>query len=393
MRKRSFLGLGDRRVRWGVAFGVAAALVLVGGMCLGGIALRGSALSPGGPLLSDCDGAVEELVIQYVPSAGSVVGTAYREFLGQLPADVTVRVVCPDVSAYDEFREYVGDPLCALRPIYTNHPMTTWARDRWLALGPAVPGGRTTLVAPREENAAEIWPERMGDRRIAADIAVALPEDVQAKTSRLACDGGDFVADNETVFITPAVRRRNVGSVMRSVAELKRALGSLLKRRVVLLTDAPPHHAGMFMMTAGNRTVVVGDPEMGRALFESNAGTCSLIENPDFGNETRRRFQAVADACAAEGYRVVRIPVVPDADGRTYLTYLNVIVNGGENGPVVHMPVYRGATALNDAAEQVWRDLGFSVRRVDCTETYRRFGSLRCLVNVLRRSTLLRKRD
>ncbi len=51
----------------------------------------------------------------------------------------------------------------------------------------------------------------------------------------------------------------------------------------------------------------------------------------------------------------------------------------------VYMPVYRGAEALNDAAEAVWRRLGWDVRRVDCTDAYRHFGSLRCLVNVLSR--------
>ena len=183
------------------------------------------------------------------------------------------------------------------------------------------------------------------------------------------------------------MRQRNVGSVVNSAADLERTLCALLKRRVVLLADAPPHHAGMFMMTAGNRTVVVGDPEMGQALFENGAEARSLIQEPDFSEDTRRQFQAVADACAREGYRVVRIPIVPGADGRTCLTYLNVVIDMREGGPVVYMPVYRGATALNAAAEQVWRDLGFGVRCADCTETYRRFGSLRCLVNVLRRSS------
>jgi len=50
------------------------------------------------------------------------------------------------------------------------------------------------------------------------------------------------------------------------------------------------------------------------------------------------------------------------------------------------MPVYRGTDALNAAGTAVWRSLGYRVCPVDCTETCVHFGSLRCLVNVLRRS-------
>ena len=38
-------------------------------------------------------------------------------------------------------------------------------------------------------------------------------------------------------------------------------------------------------------------------------------------------------------------------------------------------------SSLGDAAASAWEELGFEVRRVDCTNTYKHFGSLRCLVN------------
>ena len=79
------------------------------------------------------------------------------------------------------------------------------------------------------------------------------------------------------------------------------------------------------------------------------------------------------------------MPVVPDRDGRTYLTYLNVILDDRAGKRVVYMPAYEGADELNAAAASAWEKLGFEVRRVDCTNTYKHFGSLRCLVNVLRR--------
>jgi len=159
---------------------------------------------------------------------------------------------------------------------------------------------------------------------------------------------------------------------VQTVEELEATLAKVIGRRVVLLRDAPNHHAGMFMMPVGDRTVLVGDPSLARELVDC-----------DKPNEaTQRQFDSVAAACSAAGYRVVRIPVVPGRDGRTYLTYVNAILGHR----VVYMPVYAHVPALNEAAAAVWRGLGYEVRPVDCTAVYPHFGSLRCLVNVLRRS-------
>jgi len=79
------------------------------------------------------------------------------------------------------------------------------------------------------------------------------------------------------------------------------------------------------------------------------------------------------------------MPIVPGRDGRTYLTYLNVIVDQRGDKRTVYMSTYRGFDALNAEASRIWQEAGCEVRPVDCTSSYRRFGSLRCLVNVLRR--------
>ena len=105
----------------------------------------------------------------------------------------------------------------------------------------------------------------------------------------------------------------------------------------------------------------------------------------DTSAETQRRFDAVARTCREAGYSVLRMPVVPAADGRTYWTYLNVVIDRRGAERIVYMPVYRGAEALNREAAGRWRAAGFRVRPVDCTATFRHGGSLRCLVNVLAR--------
>ncbi|MHC4972102.1 MAG: agmatine deiminase family protein [Planctomycetota bacterium] len=325
-----------------------------------------------GPLLPDSDGALQEIVIQYVPEAEEIVTTAYREFLGALPAAVTVRVVCPDREAFDDLVRRVGAVACGLEPVLTGHPMTTWARDRWLALSTRE-GDGALLLCPAVEAGENVWPARAGDRRIGDDLAAALPH-VDARRSGLVFDGGDFVADGETVFVSPRVARRNPGL---TTAELHRRLAKTLECEVILLRHAPNHHAGMYLMTVGRRTALVGDPSLARDLVGDDAPN-----DPDWSAATQAEFDAVAETAAGAGYRVVRIPVVPGRDGRTWLTGINVILDGR----AVYLPVFRGVERLNRASAGVWRSLGFTVRPVDCTETYRHFGSLRCLVNVLRRS-------
>jgi hypothetical protein len=342
-----------------------------------------------GPLLSDCDGALRELVIQYVPAAGPSVEGTHRSFLSQLPTDVKVHVVCPGRAAFDDLRRRVGAVACELRPVVTGHEMTAWARDRWLALGPQRPGRAVTLLSPRDEAAAELWPQRAGDARIADDLARALGRRVASARSRVYFDGGDFAADDRRVFVTPAVLRRNLQRTVATADELARELAATLRRRVVLLRDAPDHHAGMFLMPVGDSTVLVGDPGLARELL-ARRGT--LAPGPgltgvgdDFSDATQQRFDAVAEQCAAAGCRVVRIPVVPGRDHRTYLTYLNAILDERDGRRIVYLPTYAHAPALNEAAATVWQGLGFDVRPVDCTAVYPHFGTLRCLVNVLRR--------
>ncbi len=361
------------------------------------LALTGSAdrkLPPSGPILSECDGHLRQLVLQYEPAANGMVGPVYRDFLGALDRDAQVWVVCADRGAFDYFTVAVGNVRCRLTPVVVEHPITAWARDRWVALGPASPGGATTLCSPRGEAGAEVWPARAGDERAGRDIALALGGLVRAHRSGLYFDGGDFLADSENVFVMPRVLPRKLQQTVTSREDLLGTLSRELKRRVILLNEAPDHHAGMFMASVGGRTMLVGDPGLGRKSSPAGPGRAGRVATgewmglpggPDFSPETQRLFDAVASQCAAVGYRIVRIPVLPACDGRTYLTYVNVLMDQHAGRRVVFLPFYRGVEPLNAAARAVWEGLGFEVRPVDCTSAYRHFGCLHCLVNVLAR--------
>lgn len=346
---------------------------------------RITAANPSGPMLSECDGSIREIVIQYVAGADMVV-PVYRDFLSQLPADVQVDVVCPDQTSFDELRERLHEIDCALHPILTGHAMTAWSRDRWVALTPNHPGDSITLLTPKEESAADVWPARAGDERIAFDLANQLAPRIVASRSPLAFDGGDLLADSNSVFVTGALIHRNVGVTVSNRAQLLAELRSELRRNIVLLDDCPDHHAGMFMMAVADHTMLIADPSLA-ALYGQldSASFPALPGGPDLSDKTRQKLNAIAAQCQALGYKVVRIPTLPANDGKTYLTYVNVITDLRAGRRIVYLPIYRGAESLNDAAERVWREIGYEVHPVDCTSTYTFFGNLHCLVNVLRR--------
>ena len=382
-----------RRFRWQTSVGLVLGLGI-------GFAILSLASSPArrtipsGPVISECGGHFRELVIQYEPSAKPMVAPVYRDFLGALDRDLTVYVLCPDRPAFNDLASAVGSVRCRLSPILTGHPITTWARDRWIALTPAVPGGPTTVWSPRGEAAEEIWPARAGDEQVGSDLAAALVPAVRARRSTLYFDAGDFLADDDHVFIAPRVLQRNLQRTVGGLEAFLTLLTNEFKRPAILLAEAPDHHAGMFMASVGSRTLLVGDPRLARSLLPSEAATNHEVEfmglpgGPDFTAPTQHLFDAVARQSAAAGYRVVRIPVVPGGDRRTYLTFVNVLLDRQGTRRIVYLPFYRGVEALNTEARAVWQNLGYEVRPVDCTTIYRHFGCLHCLVNVLFRSPI-----
>ena len=363
---------------WGAVVGMLSALLLIA-------ALR-TRTPETGPMLAEHGGRIRTLVMQYTHGA-EFVWPVYRQFLSQQAADVQVYVACPDAADFAELCAALGPVPCALKPIHTGHVMTAWARDRWVELLPATPGGGPiTLLAPQGELQQEIWPQRAGDSHIAEDLAKVLGPAITARRSTLYFDGGDYLCDGPWVFVTPAVLRRNLQHTVGTRGQLLEAIAYDLHRQPVLMDDAPDHHAGMFMMAAGNGRMVVGDPSLGSRLFTSDSNTAAGLDGgPDFTAATQGRFDGVARLAADHGYQVYRIPTVPALQGKMYLTYVNVIMDVRAGRPVVYMPVYTGQAQMNAAAQGVWTKLGYEVRPIDCTSVWQRGGTLHCLVTVLER--------
>ena len=216
--------------KWHVLLGVVLGLATSMGLLSVDHGRVGSAPQSAGPLLSDCDGTLRQVVIHYSAEAADVLVPTYRTFLRQLPVDVTVHVVCPDQQAYDDLLARIGETDCRLSPVIVGHPITAWSRDRWLALG-ACGSQPAVLLYPRGEDGAAVWPAREGDERVAGDLAVALGSGVASRRSDLYFDGGDFAADSETVFVRPAVLFRNLQRTVETREELLDHLAAILKRQ------------------------------------------------------------------------------------------------------------------------------------------------------------------
>jgi hypothetical protein len=330
-----------------------------------------------GPIYPDCGGAIRQIAIQYTSKA-NFAAEVYGRFLPLLPAGVEAVVACPAEADFADLKAKLPPLSCRLRPVFTGHPQTAWAHDRWIPQ--RRPDGQVLLVAPREEDAADIWPTRKGDEAIAFDLAKALGPVVQAKRSSLYFDGGDFTCDDITAFVASPVKLRNLQRTVANEQELLDGLARLTSQRVVLLQDGPQHHAGMFMMTAGNRTVLVGDPSLAKDLPQG-----PIPDGADYFPQTQAMFDSVAQQVAAEGYRVVRIPLVPSTNGKSYITALNAVLDRVDGRPVIYMPVFQGWDAFNAATTAVWQQVGYEVKPVDCTPVCPLFGGLRCLVNILQR--------
>ena len=89
--------------------------------------------------------------------------------------------------------------------------------------------------------------------------------------------------------------------------------------------------------------MLVADPSLGQKYYTpSPESDAAFTGGPDFSTEAQKRFDSVAALCQNAGYRVLRIPVVPAAAGRMFMTYVNVILDRSpDNKPIVYMSSLR----------------------------------------------------
>jgi len=287
-----------------------------------------------------------------------------------------VRVVCGDAAAAEDFLARArGWRLASpgrLRPVIVGAEITTWCKDRFLVAQRG--GGTSLLLVPDDDPAGE--PLRRRDRLVSQALARSDPA-LRTIPAGLRFEGGDVVATRRHLFVSDLLYRRNAGI---GRADFRRRLEAIFGLRVVWLRGAPDHHISMYAMPFDERTVVVGDPSLGRRLAVGE----SAVSDADFSAAAAAPFLRVARDLETLGFRVVRVPLVPTRLARVYVTYTNVIIDQRRGRTVVYMPTY-GLECLDAAAGRTWASLGAEVKPVPVQAIYRFRGTIGCLVNVLRR--------
>ena len=143
------------QTRFGVALGLLGTAVVVSTLCR-----PQAGPPPTGPILSDCDGALAELVVHYASAARPVVSSIYRDFFRQLRPGVTVHVVCPGRGGFRRAGRRRRTRTVPAPPGHRGAPDDVLvagpvagavARRRWGpgdAAGPLGGGGRRHLARP-----------------------------------------------------------------------------------------------------------------------------------------------------------------------------------------------------------------------------------------------------
>lgn len=335
----------------------------------------------------DDQGQLEHIVLHYTIAAGDLLLPTYSQLLTALDPSIEVAVVVEDQAAFDDLvarLRAAGVEREGLHAVETGFAITPWSRDRYTL---ASAGAEHWLLVIPEKSDGEVQ-ERVNDWMVPWALAEAL-EGVEVRTLPIRFDGGDLLVTESHIFVSYRLVEKNVGLLVESrealVALLERSFG----RPVFLFGEGPGtvpyHHVGMYITPLPDGRVVIGDPDLGLSLLDlSDAERMSEL-GVDQSEATLQLFRNVIAAFEAGGFEVVRMPLLPLQGGVDYITYNNLLMEVRDGRTVAFVPTY-GLDDLDRLALQRFAELGVEAHGIDVSRVYRYHGSVRCLVNVLRRS-------
>jgi hypothetical protein len=146
----------------------------------------------------------------------------------------------------------------------------------------------------------------------------------------------------------------------------------------------------MYLTVLGH-IAAVGDVRLAEQVVAAHPETLQALQvaggaaTPDFCADLSARLDGVARQLSTLGYTVVRVPLLPSATSRAWMSYNNGIVEtrGGET--IFYMPTF-GARALDAAAAAAFHQTtGCTVAPIDCARVWPLGGSLHCLISVVGR--------
>ncbi len=299
-----------------------------------------------------------------------ITWTSYLDILSQVvdyaQEEVTVYIVCSDSNQVKSYLLHRGVELKNLKFLIEDFD-TVWCRDYgpWSAYTHDV----DTLDIidwiynrPRPE-----------DDVIPAEFAafMHLPEyEATQDPDDLVHTGGNFMVDGHgTAFSSKLILEENTDKNETQIDDIMwRYLGIDRYIKMDVLPYDQIHHIDMHMKLLDEETLLVGQYPQGVAD----------------GPQIEANLQYVLDnyrTCFGRDYRVVRIPMPPDANGNypdengDYRTYTNsVIVN-----KTVIVPTYE--EQYDTTALRIYREAmpGYRVVGIDCNDIITALGAIHCI--------------
>lgn len=339
---------------------------------------------PPARLISDADGALADICIQYRRDFHAAVIDTLADLFEALGDEVAIRVIVERQAEFDFLKRELagrgGTRLGRLTAVVTGFPVTPWARDRFGALAAdgkpviAVPPVRSNMPGPRGQ-----------DDRVPELLAASLPGST-CRPLPFLFEGGDLLADADRAFILANCLARNSPRDVDDRPELLRVMETALGKPIVLIGETPEqvpdHHICMVLTPLGDNRVAVADPWQGLDAWQQDPPVeavdveTNLSAYAPFGNVIR--------SLEENGFEVVRIPFLLTRTPRVYVSYNNVILERRGADKRVYMPVY-GMPSLDRAAGEAFEKQGWRVMPIRVAKLYRHTGSLRCQVGVIRR--------
>jgi hypothetical protein len=333
----------------------------------------------GAAVIDDTGGTICQVLTFFNLDTEPLTVPVYRQLFAALPVSIDVVVACESQAAVTKFLESCGAAGVMggrnLRLINIDQPISCWARDSLIARYNRATWEPANAFSPARADGlfTQRWLNEISLGKLMCQMGL-IPGVLE---NGLAIEGGNVLANARHAFVGGNhVPRGFWGSEHR---RWQAALERLCGREFVVLDDGkgrvPWDHLDMYCMPLDEQTVVVGRVVEGPFdLFESCNG--------------------IALAWTTLGYRVVRLPLAQtehelnDSPGKmrkVLTTYTNVLIEDRDGRRRVYMPVY-GVDALDREAEMTYRNLGFDVRMINFSSLLPLNGSIRCFVNVLRRS-------
>ena len=332
----------------------------------------------------DNAGSLERIEIHYTSGTADLLAPAYADLLSELPDEVEVVVVVQSQADFDDLHRRLcarGVDRAAMWPVITGFSITPWSRDRY-TLATDGDGGWYLVVPEKSDGAGE---QRLNDWMVPWALA---DEDAAAQVLAipLRFDGGDLLVTNTHVLASAQLLRKNLGTLVNSREELVNQLERYFGREVFLFGESPDavpyHHVGMYLTPLPDGRIIIGDPDLaidivGRERLEEMGA--------DLRASNMERFRHVARSFEDAGFRVERLPMVPLEGELNYVTYNNLLMEVRDGRWRAFVPTY-GIADLDAFALGRLSGFGLEAVAIDVSRIYVHNGSVRCLVNVLRRA-------